>query len=152
MGPLERRLRHLVNPVSTGLTRWWLGAGRRQVPARPTAARSTAAAPEGPLGHQAQAFTGVRSPGRWVAPPGQRPGWDWLPEHGALPDLRGMPRRVRIWFRTPFLDRYAHEWMWWHGGWSVLVPADPPPPPAGVREPRRPGPRDRAGTASPRRK
>jgi hypothetical protein len=41
-----------------------------------------------------------------------------------------MPRWVRLWYRTPFIDRYAYEWMWWHGGWSVLVPADESCPPA----------------------
>ena len=50
-----------------------------------------------------------------------------------------MPRWGRIWYRTPFIDRYAYEWMWWHAGWSVLVPAsEPPPPDSGDREPRTP--------------
>jgi hypothetical protein len=80
-----------------------------------------------------------------------RPGWDWLPDHGALPNLRDMPLWVRIWYRTPFIDRYAYEWMWWRGGWSVLVPGQPPPPTepgAGVREPRRPHPTDRSGAVA----
>jgi hypothetical protein len=34
-----------------------------------------------------------------------------------------MPRTVRLLYRTPFLDRYAHQQMWWRGGWDV----DPPP-------------------------
>jgi hypothetical protein len=25
-----------------------------------------------------------------------------------------------------FLDRYAYDWMWWHGGWNVLVAGEPP--------------------------
>jgi hypothetical protein len=33
MGPLERRLRLAINPISTGLTARWLGIGRREVPA-----------------------------------------------------------------------------------------------------------------------
>lgn len=143
MGPLERRLRRAVNPVSTRLTGWWLGTRRRLVPHRPVAS------PAGPTAHRPRAFIGVPSPGHWVAPTGQRPGWDWLPEHGASPNLRAMPRWVRVWFRTPFIDRYAHEWMWWHGGWAVLVPGDPPPRPPddGVREPLRPLPVGRSGAA-----
>jgi len=42
----------------------------------------------------------------------------------------------------PFIDRYAYEWMWWHGGWAVLDPGDDPPNGndggAGDREPRKP--------------
>jgi hypothetical protein len=29
---------------------------------------------------------------------------------------------VRILFWTPFVDRYAHTWMWFRGGWDF----DPP--------------------------
>jgi hypothetical protein len=126
MGPLERRLRRIANPISTALTRWWCGMGpRRQVPARPTpTASGTSSEP------RATAFRGVPSPGQWQAPSGLRPGWQWLPEHGAMPNLRAVPRWVRVWYRTPLLDRYAYEWMWWHGGWNVLVPGDPPAPPS----------------------
>lgn len=113
MGPLERRLRRMINPISTGLTRRWCGIGeRRQVPTRARPHRAGAVA-----------FVGVPSPGAWVVPDGMRPGWDWLPDDGAVPNLRSMPRWVRAWYWTPFVDRYAYEWMWWHGGWSVLVPA-----------------------------
>jgi hypothetical protein len=136
LGPLEHRLRRAVNPISTGLTRWWCGGPRRQVPHG-----SALGASEGTAAPRALAFRAVPSPGEWVAPAGQRPGWQWLPEHGARPNLRAVPRWVRVWYRTPFLDRYAYEWMWWHGGWNVLVPGEPPPPPqAGVREPRGPTP------------
>jgi hypothetical protein len=51
-------------------------------------------------------------------------------------------------FRTPFLDRYAHQWMWVRGGWDVdppqdLDPADGPglvssTPPPHRHSPRRP--------------
>jgi hypothetical protein len=34
-----------------------------------------------------------------------------------------MSRTVRLLYPTPFLDRYAHQRMWWRGGWDV----DPPP-------------------------
>ncbi|TWP32312.1 hypothetical protein FGL98_24450 [Leekyejoonella antrihumi] len=59
-----------------------------------------------------------------------------------MPNLHAIPRWARLWYRIPFIDRYAYEWMWWHGGWSVLVPGDsqPLPPTDGVREPRRPTP------------
>lgn len=144
MGPLERRLRRAANPVSTALTEWWCGIGpRRQVSQRPAFSGRDMVP-----GGRAPAFFGVASPGEWVAPAGLRPGWQWLPEYGAKPNLRAVPRWVRVWYRTPFLDRYAYEWMWWHGGWSVLTPGEPPaPPPAGVREPRRPRPHDRSGAA-----
>jgi hypothetical protein len=75
-------------------------------------------------------------------PAGKRPGWSWVPEHGAIARPQSMPVWVRIWSMLPVVDRYAYSWMWWHGGW--IVPIDdtdpPPPPPAGVREPRRPLP------------
>jgi hypothetical protein len=142
MGPIQRRIRQAINPVSTGLTRWWLGIGRRQVPRGRTARGTSSLSP--------RAFRGVPSPGQWIVPTGQRPGWQWLPEYGASPNLRAMPRWVRIWYRTPLIDRYAYEWMWWHGGWDVLVPTDnpEPPPDAGVREPRRPRPAPPAGAAA----
>lgn len=146
IGALEGRLRRLVNPASTGLTRWWTGGGIRRVPGGPAPfpAATSGARPT------AVALSSTMSPGPWTPPPGTRPGWNWLPEHGALPALRAMPRWVRVWYRTPFLDRYAHEWMWWHGGWCVLSPTPPNPPDepgAGVREPRRPHPTDRSGVA-----
>jgi hypothetical protein len=52
---------------------------------------------------------------------------------------RSMPLWARIWYMTPLIDRFAYEWMWWRGYWSVVVDQDGPAPPgAGVREPRRP--------------
>ena len=135
MNEFSRRARRLVNPVSTGLTRWWLGRGRRQVPSsRPhTGSRPTAAQP-GDHVRRPVASGGVASPGGWVAPPGTRPGWNWLPPDGAVPLLRSMPWWVRVWYRAPLIDRYAYEWMWWHGGWGILVTGsrDDGPPPAGV--------------------
>jgi hypothetical protein len=111
--------------------------GVRRVPARPDRTASVAS-----TGRPA-VFAGVGSPGNWAVPPGVRPGWQWLPEHGAMPMLAAVPWWVRVWYRTPLIDRYAHEWMWWHGGWAVLVPGAAPPPDAGeagVREPRQPRP------------
>jgi hypothetical protein len=79
------------------------------------------------------------SPGRWVAPPGTKPGWNWIPDgHGLHPRLSEVPTWVRLWYWTPFVDRWAHVWMWHHGGWSITPH---PPAGAGVREPRRPRPR-----------
>jgi hypothetical protein len=37
-----------------------------------------------------------------------------------------MPRWVRVWYRVPFIDRYAYVWMWHHGGWDVLPPGVSP--------------------------
>lgn len=65
----------------------------------------------------------VVSPGGWQVPPGRRPGWDWTPPGGATARPDRMPRTVRVLLWTPFLDRYAHQRMWWRGGWDV----DPPP-------------------------
>ncbi|MGW5364974.1 hypothetical protein [Actinopolymorpha pittospori] len=64
----------------------------------------------------------VPSPGGWTAPAGTRPAWTWTPPHGMRPRLDRAPRWVRIWYHTPFLDRYAHEWLWHHGGWDVIPP------------------------------
>lgn len=36
-------------------------------------------------------------------------GWDHVPRgYGASFELDGAPWWLRLWFRTPFLDRYAH--------------------------------------------
>jgi hypothetical protein len=67
----------------------------------------------------------VPSPGGWTAPAGGRPGWDLFPPCGATP----VPERTAWWiralYRTPFLDRYAHQLMWERGGFLVLPPAHP---------------------------
>ena len=55
-------------------------------------------------------------------PPGVRAGWNWVPPDGATPRLDRMPWWVRLWYRTPLVDRYAHAWMWHNGGWDVLPP------------------------------
>jgi hypothetical protein len=88
-----------------------------------------------------------RSPGRWVAPAGTKPGWNWIPEgHGLHPRLGDVPVWVRLWYRTPFVDRWAHVWMWHHGGWEIRP--HPTEPGAGDREPRRPVPPPVAGRAA----
>jgi hypothetical protein len=66
----------------------------------------------------------VVSPGGWLVPPGRKPGWDWTPPGGATPRLDRMPRTVRVLYRTPFVDRYAHQRMWWRGGWDVDPPSE----------------------------
>ncbi len=51
------------------------------------------------------------------------------------------PLWVRVWYRVPFLDRFAHAWLWRHGGFDVVPPYGPDGGgTAGVREPRRPHP------------
>lgn len=63
----------------------------------------------------------LSSPGEWTEPAGRRPGWSWVPLGAvARPDL--MPGWVRVWYHTPFIDRYARSWMWRHGGWDVPEP------------------------------
>jgi hypothetical protein len=64
------------------------------------------------------------SPGGWQSPPNRLPAWNWLPPGGIRPRLDRVPHWVRLWYRTPFIDRYAHAWMWRHGGWDVLPPAN----------------------------
>src|SRR6266511_6462694 len=68
----------------------------------------------------------VPSPGGWTPPPGVKPGWEWVPPGGASPRLEAMPAWVKLWYRTPFLDRWAYAWMWEHGGWWVDPPNSPP--------------------------
>jgi hypothetical protein len=64
----------------------------------------------------------VPSRGGWTPPPGVRPGWNWTPPGGVRPRLDRVPRWVGAWYRIPFVDRYAHHWMWQHGGWDVEPP------------------------------
>jgi hypothetical protein len=65
----------------------------------------------------------VPSPGGWAAPSGTLPAWNWLPPDGAVPRVERFPAWARLWYQTPFADRYAYAWMWHHGGWDVLPPA-----------------------------
>jgi hypothetical protein len=32
------------------------------------------------------------------------------------------PGDARAWYQLPFIDRYAHAWMWRHGAWEVRPP------------------------------
>ncbi len=84
----------------------------------------------------------IPSPGGWVAPAGCRPGWDWVPPSGVYVRPDSLGRWMRAWYRTPFVDRYAHAWMWHHGCFDVSPPSGPEA--AGVREPSRQAPN--AGT------
>jgi hypothetical protein len=79
----------------------------------------------------------VPTPGGWPVPSEVIPAWNWTPPPGITPRLDRVPRWVRIWYYTPFADRYAHAWMWRHGGFDVVPPAawapafeefDPQPP------------------------
>jgi len=68
----------------------------------------------------------VPSPDGWQPPAGVLPAWAWLPPGGIAPRLDRVPRWVRVWYRTPLVDRYAYVWMWNHGGWDVLPPGPEP--------------------------
>jgi hypothetical protein len=93
--------------------------------------------------------TSVVSPGGWQVPAGRRPGWEWVPPTGASARLDRMPRWVRILYWTPWVDRYAHVWMWSHGGWDVEPPDDLGPAAAAALVWSGPAPQPRAqGPAS----
>ena len=64
----------------------------------------------------------VLSPGGWTPPPGVLPAWNWLPSEGAAPRLDLVPWWARVWYHLPFIDRYAHAWMWRHGAWEARPP------------------------------
>ena len=84
---------------------------------------------------------GVPSPGTWQPPPGTLPAWNWMPpDHGLRLRLDRVAGWVRVWYRTPFLDRRAHAWMWDHGGWDIVPAGSPGPEERGVREPLVPKP------------
>jgi len=85
----------------------------------------------------------VVSPGGWQVPPGRKPGWDWTPPGGATARPDRMPRTVRVLCRTPFLDRYAYQRMWWRGGWDVDPPPDLEPAEAALLVRSTPDRRDR---------
>lgn len=68
----------------------------------------------------------VPSPGGWRPPQGVLPAWSWTPPDGITPRLDRVPALVRVWYRTPLLDRYAYAWMWEYGGWDVLPPGAEP--------------------------
>jgi hypothetical protein len=53
---------------------------------------------------------------------GVLPAWNWLPPEGGSPRLDLVPLWVRAWYRLPFIDRYAHAWMWQRGAWEVRPP------------------------------
>ena len=119
--PLERWLRERLNPWSTAMTMRWHGGWRRP------GSKSFEFAPPRPEGASGiRAVRLERSPGSWQVPKGERPGWSWVPPQGAHVNVRGMPIWARLWYMTPFIDRFAYEWMWWHGYWGI--PADPHDP------------------------
>jgi hypothetical protein len=81
----------------------------------------------------------VFSPGGWTSPRGVLPAWSWVPPDGAKPRLDVVPWWVQVWYELPLIDRYAHAWMWSHGGWEVRPPSITlPGDQAGVRERRGP--------------
>ena len=66
----------------------------------------------------------IPSPGGWTVPAGERAGWTWTPTYTRVAPER-LPWWVRIWCRTPVIDRYAGTWMWPRGGYLVLPPDHP---------------------------
>jgi hypothetical protein len=105
----ERRARHLPGPVMADEHIPDMAALRAE-------ARRQAALPR------------VPSPGGWSAPAGVLPAWNWTPPPGLEPRLDMAPWWVRVWYGTPLIDRYAHAWLWYHGGWNVVPPEAWTPP------------------------
>ncbi len=133
MTRFESWLRERLNPWSTSMARRWYGGWRRP------GSKSFEFRPPGSEG--VSGLWGVRlerSPGTWEAPKGERPGWSWLPPSGARAMTRRMPKWARLWYMAPLVDRFAYEWMWWHGYWGIPVEWQGPTPDDGVREPRHP--------------
>jgi hypothetical protein len=146
---VERWLRDRLNPWSTAATMRWHGGGWRAPGPRGVAfgARPPAIMRHGRSASPGRPTIGYvrceRSPGGWGAPARARPGWSWLPPGGGHMRARSMPWWLRAWSLTPFVDRFAYEWMWWHGYWMVPTRDGDDGPDggtAGVREPRRPYP------------
>jgi hypothetical protein len=65
------------------------------------------------------------SPAGWEPPRDRRPGWDWTPPGGLLARTHRVPLWVRACYHAPFVDRFACEWMWRHGGFDVQPPVMP---------------------------
>lgn len=60
------------------------------------------------------------SPAGLVAPPSAKPGWNWTPPEASLQARLDLaPRRIRLLYRLPLVDRYACIWMWHHACWEV---------------------------------
>ena len=139
--PLKQTVRRLLEPRTTFLVRRFtarvgdgLPALRSFVAGPDTGLTDANAAPTmdgvGGESHDELAWTDrIPSPGGWTPPSGVKPGWAWLPPSGAFPRLEAMPMWVRLWYWTPFIDRWAYVWMWAHGGWWVEPPGSAPRPP-----------------------
>jgi hypothetical protein len=105
----ERRVRGLAGPVAPDENSPELATIRDEV-------RRQAAMPR------------VPSPGGWSAPAGVLPAWNWTPPPGVEPRFDRAPLWARVWYGTPLVDRYAHAWLWYHGGWDVVPPEAWTPP------------------------
>ena len=81
-------------------------------------------------------------PGEWCPPAGCVPAWNWTPPgRGLVARFDRVPVWVHIWYRLPWIDRFAYAWMWRHAGWDIVSTVSPDPRDgSGVREPRRPKP------------
>jgi hypothetical protein len=86
---------------------------------RPTAKAGTRTlvGPAGSLGAGLGAFAWRMEPST-----GGAAGLELAPPRGASPRLDLAPWWVRVWYQLPFIDRYAHAWMWRHGAWEVRPP------------------------------
>jgi hypothetical protein len=68
----------------------------------------------------------VLSPGGWDSPQGTKPGWNWTPPGGIIPDFKRAPLRARFLESLPYLDRFIYPWMWNHGYFLVHRPGAKP--------------------------
>jgi hypothetical protein len=109
--------------VAEGLLSYRQPSGQR--PALANAEESAAARAQAQWIERRWETEAAPSPGGWRPPAGARPAWQWAPPDGLRIRLDRVPLWVRLWYRTPIVDRHAHSWMWEHGGWDVLPPAAP---------------------------
>jgi hypothetical protein len=68
----------------------------------------------------------ISSPGGWKAPNGTKPGWNWAPPSGAIPNFRKAPMPIRLVEKIPFIDRLVYPWLWQNGFFLVHKPGTKP--------------------------
>jgi hypothetical protein len=120
LAPLWARAWHKLPRMDDRAYKWMQDKGPWEIPPSQPPPEPT---PEPWRGRPVPSELGfVLSPGGWSPPPGVLPAWNWRPPDGARPRLDLVPLWARAWYRLPFIDRYAHAWMWRHAAWEVRPP------------------------------